>query len=142
MQFPQIQAENSNMSVLPKNWHSWYIGGADSESRLRIAKFQPQNLFWGKFGPKRKNCPFCLKIDTRGILEEQILPPELVFRKSEPKILFGANLGRKIQSCPFCLKISTHGILEEPILHLDVVFQNSDPKIYFWTNLCRKSQSC
>ena len=27
--------------------------GADSESRLRILKFRPQNSFLGKFGPKK-----------------------------------------------------------------------------------------
>ena len=42
-QFPQI---------LTKNWHTWYFGGVDSESRLRFLKFRPQNPFLGKFGPK------------------------------------------------------------------------------------------
>ena len=45
-QFPQI---------LTKNWHTWYFGGVDSESRLRFLKFQPQNPFLGKFGPKNSN---------------------------------------------------------------------------------------
>ena len=42
-QFPQI---------LTKNWHTWYFGGVDSESRLRFLKFRLQNPFLGKFGPK------------------------------------------------------------------------------------------
>ena len=49
----QIEAENSKLPVLPENWHSWYIGGADSKSRLRISKFRPQNLFFGNFRPKK-----------------------------------------------------------------------------------------
>ena len=41
------------MSILTENWHACYIGGADSESRLRLLKFRPQNPFLGKFGPKK-----------------------------------------------------------------------------------------
>ena len=52
---------------LPLNWHTWYIGGADSKSRLRISKFQPQKPFLRKFGPKIQSYPFCLKIGTHGI---------------------------------------------------------------------------
>ena len=41
------------MSVLPENWHPWYIGGAYSESRIRISKCRPQNPFLGKFRSKK-----------------------------------------------------------------------------------------
>ena len=37
---------------MTENWHTWYIGGVDSESRLRFLKFRPQNPFLGKFGLK------------------------------------------------------------------------------------------
>ena len=40
------------MSVLPENWHTWYLGGADSASGLSFLKFRPQNPFLGKFRPK------------------------------------------------------------------------------------------
>ena len=120
---------------MPKYWHLWYIGGADSESRLRILKFRPQNPFWANLGRKIKSCPFYLKIGTHGILEVLIPNPGLEFGNLDPKILFWANLGRKSKSCPFGLKISTHDILEELILHPDLVFRNSDPKILFWANL-------
>ena len=37
---------------LTENWHTWYIGGTDSQYRLRFLKFRPQKPFLGKFGPK------------------------------------------------------------------------------------------
>ena len=50
--FGQIWAKKSKLSVLTENWHTWYLGSADSESGLRFLKFRPQNPFLGKFGPK------------------------------------------------------------------------------------------
>ena len=38
---------------LTENWHTRYLGGADSEPRLRFLKFVLQNPFLGKFGPKK-----------------------------------------------------------------------------------------
>ena len=140
--FPKFRPKISKLSVLPENWHSWYIGGADSESRLRISKFRPQIFLGENLGWKSQSCPFSLKIGTRDILEELILMPDLEFRNSDCKIHFWANLGRKSQRSLFCLKIGMHGILEELILHPDLDFQNSDLKIHFWPNLGRKSQSC
>ena len=136
--FPKFRPKNSKLSILPENWQSWHIGGADSRSRL--SKFWPQNPFLGKFGSKKSKL-FCLKIGTYDNLEELILIPDLGFWNSNCKIHFWANLGQKSQNCPFCLKIGTHGFLEELILHPDLVFQNSDPKIHFWVNLGQKSQS-
>ena len=37
---------------MTENWHTWYIGGVDFQSRLRFLKLRPQNPFLGKFGPK------------------------------------------------------------------------------------------
>ena len=50
--FPKFRPKNSKLSILTENLHAWYIGGADSKSRLRFLKFRPQNPFLGKFGPK------------------------------------------------------------------------------------------
>ena len=97
-QFHQIQTENSKLSVLPENWHSWYIAVADSESSLRTSKFQPQNSILGKFGLKSKSCSFGLKISTHDILEELILHQDLVFQNPDPEILFWANLVQKSKS--------------------------------------------
>ena len=89
-----------------------------------------------------QSCPFCLKIDSQGMLEVLIPNPDLDFWNSDPKILFWANLGSKSQSCPFCLEIDTHGISRILILITTLIFWNSNPKIYFWANLGQKSQSC
>ena len=51
--FPEFRTKNSKLSVLPKNWHTWYPSGTDCESGLRFSKFRPQNLFLGKFVPKK-----------------------------------------------------------------------------------------
>ena len=37
---------------MPENWHTRYLGGADSASGLSFPKFRPQNSFLGKFRPK------------------------------------------------------------------------------------------
>ena len=104
------------MSILTKNWHAWYIGGAESESRLRFLKFRSQNPFMGEFGSKIQSCPFCLKIGAQSISRILIPNPDLDFWNFDPKIHFWANLYTKIQSCPFCLKIGTHGISRMLIL--------------------------
>ena len=59
--------KNSKPSILTENWHTWNLGGADSESRLRFLKFRPQNTFLGKFGPTKSKLSFCMKIGTNGI---------------------------------------------------------------------------
>ena len=51
--FPKFRPKNSNLSILTGNWHTWYLGGGDSESKLRFLKFQAQNQFLGKSGPKK-----------------------------------------------------------------------------------------
>ena len=45
--------KKSKLSVLPENWHSWYVGGDDSNSGLRFLKFRPQISFLGKFWSKK-----------------------------------------------------------------------------------------
>ena len=77
--FLKFRWKNSKLSVLPENWHTWYLGGADSKSTIRFLKFRAQNLFLDKFGPKSKNCPFALKIGTHSISRMIILIPTLVF---------------------------------------------------------------
>ena len=51
--FPKFRPKNSKLSILTENWHTWYLGGADSESGFRFLKFQPQNLFLGKIVQKK-----------------------------------------------------------------------------------------
>ena len=41
------------LSVLSKNWHTWYLKEANSYSDISFLKFRLQNSFLGKFGPKK-----------------------------------------------------------------------------------------
>ena len=41
------------MSVLTENWHTLYLGGADSGSGRRILEFHRQISFLGKFLPNK-----------------------------------------------------------------------------------------
>ena len=34
--------KKSKLSVLPANWHTWYLGRSDVESGVRFSKFRPQ----------------------------------------------------------------------------------------------------
>ena len=102
------------MSILTKNWHIWYFGGVDSESRPQNS--DPKTHFWANLGPKIWSCPFCLKIGAWNISRMLIPNPDLDFWNFDPKINFWANLGPKTQSCQFCLKIGTHGISRMLIL--------------------------
>ena len=132
--FPKFRPKNSNLLILTENWLTWYLGGADSESRLRFLKFRPQSSFLGKFGPKngkRQSCLFCLKIGTHSISMMLILILTLVFWISNPKTHFWANLGQKRQSCPFCFKIGADGIFWMLILIPTLVFRIPKPIFVF-----------
>ena len=47
--------KKSKLSVWTENWHTWYLGSADSEFGLWSLKLQPQNSFLGKFGSKKSS---------------------------------------------------------------------------------------
>ena len=49
---PNLVQKIKSCSFWLKNWQTWYIGVADSESRTRSLKFRPQNPFLGQFVPK------------------------------------------------------------------------------------------
>ena len=97
--FPKFRPKKSKLFLLLETWHTWYLGGAYSESGLRFSEYNPKvylwaNLYnpkvylWANLGQKNKSCPFRLKIATHGILEELIPNPDLDFRNSDPKIHF------------------------------------------------------
>ena len=122
------------MSILTENWHTWFIGGVDSEFRLRFLKFRLQNPFLGKFGSKNSKLSVLTENWHTWCLRFQIRT--YIFEISTPKSIFWANLGRKSQNCPFFLKIGMHGILTMLILIPTLVFWISDPKSIFgkiWT---------
>ena len=76
-------------SVLPENWHAWYLENADSYFNIYFLNFKPKTNFWGRFwadlGQKSQICSFCLKTGTHCISRMQILIPKLVFWISKPK---------------------------------------------------------
>ena len=125
------------MSILTETWHTWFFGGVESESRLRLLKFRPQNPFLGKFGPKNSKlsvlsenwCTKCLKdIDSKSGLR---------FLKFQPQNLFLGKFGPKNSKCPFCLKIGTHCISRMLILIPTLVSWISNPNFLFG-QICAK----
>ena len=76
--FLKFRWKKSELSVLPENWHTWYLGGADFKSTLRFLKFLPQDSFLGKFGHK-KFYIFLLKIGIHSISRMLIHTPILFF---------------------------------------------------------------
>ena len=45
--------KNSKLCVAPENYHTWYLGGTDSEFGLTFLKFWHPNSFLGKFVQKK-----------------------------------------------------------------------------------------
>ena len=106
----KFRPKNSKLSILTENWLAWYLGGADSEYRLRFLKFQPQSPFLGQFGPKKSKLSVLTENWRTWCLKDTDPYFNISFLNFQPKIHFWANLGQKSQSCPFCLKIGAHGI--------------------------------
>ena len=98
--------KKSKLSVLTENWHIWYLGSADSESRPRFLKFWPKIHFWANLGWKSQSCPFSLKIGMHGILMMLILIPTLVFWISDPKSIFGKIWTKKVKVVQFGWKLA------------------------------------
>ena len=114
--------KNLELSISTENWHTWYIGGDDLESRLKFLKFRPQNSFLGKFGPEKVKSSLLLENWHKWYLEDADSYFNISFLDFLPKIHFWANLEQKSQSCPFGLKIDTHGISSMLILISTLVF--------------------
>ena len=94
------------MPILTENWHTWYIGGVNSESRLWFLKFLPQIHFWANLGPKSQSCLFCLKIGTHDISKILILISTLVFWICEPKPISGQIWANKVKVVQFSWKLA------------------------------------
>ena len=109
------------MFILTENWHTWYIGGVHSESRLRFLKYRLQNPFLGKFGSKNSKLTVLSENCGTKYLKDDS-ESRLRFSKFRLQNPMRANLGTKIQGCPFCLKLGTHGILRMLILISTLVF--------------------
>ena len=70
-------------------WHTWYLGGADSEFKLTFSNFNLKMHFWVNLCQKSQSYPFWLKVDTYAILEKLIF--EILTRN-----LFLGKLGSKM----------------------------------------------
>ena len=125
------------MSILTENWHRWYIGGVDFESRLRFLKFRPQNPFLDKFGPKNSKLSVLSEHWCTQYLKDADSKSRLRFLKFQPRNHFWSNLGPKTQSCPFCLKIGSHGISRMLILIPTLASWISNPNLLFG-QICAK----
>ena len=96
----------SNFSVLIGNWHTWYLGSADSESGLSFWNSDFKIHFWTNLDQKSQSCLFYLKIGTHVISRFLILVPILVFWISKPKSIFGQIRIEKLKVVQFGWKLA------------------------------------
>ena len=94
------------LSISTKNWHTWYIEGADSKSRRRFLKLRPQNLLLGKFGPKKLKLFFLLENWHKWYIEDVDSYSNISFLDFLPKNHFGANWAKKIKVIRFVWKLT------------------------------------
>ena len=136
--FPKFRPKNLKLSILTENWHTWYMGSADSESRLRFLKFRPQNSFLSKFGPKKSMLSFLLENWYKWYLEDADSYSDTNFLNFQPKIHFWANLDKKVKVAPENWHIWD---LEDDDSYSYNSFLNLKTQFHFWTNVGRKNQS-
>ena len=77
--------KKSKLSVLPENWHKWYLEDVNSNSIISFLNFLPEIYFWANLGWKIQSCLFCLKIGTCSISRMLIPVLILVFSNFHPK---------------------------------------------------------
>ena len=111
-----LGAKNSKLSVLSKNWYTWYLKDAGSYSNIYFVNFQFLIPFWTNLD--QKSCSFCLKVGIHCILRMLTLLSTFVF----------LILNQKGQICPFYLKIGTLDILMMRILITRLVSWILKPK--------------
>ena len=88
--------KKSKLSVLPENWHTWYL--EDAGSTL--------NPFLGKPRSKVPNHHFLLKLGTQSILKMLILIPILVFSISNLKFIFVQIWAENVKVFRFAWKLA------------------------------------
>ena len=79
--------KKSKLSVLPENWHIWYLEYADSYSDIVFLNLKI--YFWANLGRKSQNCSFWLKIAAQSLSRMLILVPTLLSSVSNAKSIFG-----------------------------------------------------
>ena len=93
--FPKFRPTNQKLSILTENWHTWYIGGLYSKSRLRFLKFGTQNPFLGKFGPKNSKLSVLSENWCTQYLKDADSESRLRFLKFRPQNPFLGKFGPK-----------------------------------------------
>ena len=78
------------LSVLPENWHTCFLEGADSYSDISCLNFKTQIYFWASVGQKSQSCLFCLKTDVHDP-EDTDSYAEINFVNFKPKFIFGQS---------------------------------------------------
>ena len=121
--FGQIWVEKVKV-VLPDNWHTWYLGGADSDSGLRFSKFRPQNPFLGKLGPKKWKLSVLPENWHTWYLGGTDSASRLRLPKFRPQNPFSGNFGPK-NSKFFVMSGSWHAeYIEDADSYSDISFLN------------------
>ena len=105
-QFPKFRPKNSKLSILTENWFTWYLGGADSEYRLRISKFRPQTPFLGKFGPKRTKLSVLSGYWHAWYLKDADAYSYISFVNFQTKIHFRQIWAKKVKVVRFVWKLT------------------------------------
>ena len=138
--FPKFRPKKSKFSILTENTRLCYLGGTDSESRLRFFRFRAQNPFLGKFGPKKSKLFVLPENWHTWYLEDADSYSNISVLNFQPFVHFWANLGQKSQRCPFWLKNATHDISWMLILIPTLVYWISNPKSIFGQILAKTSK--
>ena len=139
--FPKFRLKKSKLSILTENWHTWYLGGADSKSRLWFLKVRPQNPFFGEFGPKKSKLYFLPENWHIWYLEDGDSYSNISCEFPTLNPVLG-KFGPK-ESKLSVLPANWHTwYLGDADSYSNISFLNLQPKIYFWANLDQKSQSC
>ena len=77
--FGKFGPKKAKLSVLPENWHPWYLEDADSYSDISFLNCQPKTRFWANLGQKMPKISDLPGIDAPCISRMDILIPTLVF---------------------------------------------------------------
>ena len=89
-----------------QNWFTWYLGGADSEYRLRISKFRPQTPYLGKFGPKRTKLSVLSRYWHAWYLKDADAYSYISFVNFQTKIHFRQIWAKKVKVVRFVWKLT------------------------------------
>ena len=130
--------------MLTENLHTWYIGGADSESRLSFLKFWHQNLFLGKFRPKNSKLPVLSENLCTQYLKDADYESRLRFLKFWPQNPLLGKFGSKNSKLSVFSENWYSWYLKDADSYSNNSFLNSDLKSIFgkiWTKKVKVVQS-